>query len=256
MAQHPRLDERLAADGLAESRSQAQRLIMAGVVRVNGQRVDKASHRVAAAATVEVDAPPRFVSRGGDKLDNAVAELADDIAALGLSIDGAHAIDVGASTGGFTDCLLKRGAAGVVAVDVGYGQLHERLRSDPRVTVMDRTNARHLAPADLPFQPDLIVCDASFISLRTVLPGPLACMRRPFWGMLLCKPQFEAGRERVTKGVVRDEAVRMQVVEETVEAVQRLGLEVHKVVQAHPPRPKGNREYVLLIRDAGGEIAS
>jgi 23S rRNA (cytidine1920-2'-O)/16S rRNA (cytidine1409-2'-O)-methyltransferase len=250
-----RLDEAVVARGLADSRAVAQRLIMAGSVRVNGQLCDRASRKVAEDDIVEVAAAPRFVSRGGDKLDTAIEDLAEDISALGVAIAGAVAIDVGASTGGFTDCLLQRGAAHVIAVDVGYGQLHQRLREDDRVTVLERTNARHLEPNMLRgAAPDLLVCDASFIPLRTVLPAPIACMRPGFWGMVLCKPQFEAGRERINSagkgGVIRDEVVRDQIVAETVDSLRSLGLSVHATVQAHPPGPKGNIEYVMLVRDA------
>lgn len=249
-----RLDERLVEDGLAESRSQAQRLVMAGLVRVNGQLRDKPATKVRAEDEVELERPPRFVSRGGDKLEHGFSDLADEIERLGLEVVGARALDVGASTGGFTDCLLQRGAVGVVAVDVGYGQLHPKLRTDPRVTVLERTNARHLAADRLPWQPDLLVCDASFIPLGTVLPAPVACMRSGFWGMLLCKPQFEAGRERLVKagrkGVIRDEQVRDEIVGETVETVEDLGMQVEAVVEARPRGPKGNVEYVLLVTDA------
>ena len=249
-----RIDERLVELGLAESRSQAQRLLLAGSVRVDGQLVDKASTKVREEQDVAVVEGPPFVSRGGEKLENALVDHAERIAAEGFRIEGARAIDVGASTGGFTDCLLQRGAAHVVAVDVGYGQLHQRLRGDDRVTVLERTNARHLAPGDLPYSPDLLVCDASFIPLATVLPATIALMDQAagWWGVLLCKPQFEAGRERMNrhgrKGVLVDEQVRAQVVEETVASVREMGVEVLDVVQAHPPGPKGNIEYALLVR--------
>lgn len=246
-----RLDERLVQDGLVESRSVAQRLIMAGQVRVDGQLCDKASARVRAESSVELTQQPRFVSRGGDKLCNAIDELSAVLDKLDLHVDGACALDVGASTGGFTDCLLQRGAAQVIAVDVGYGQLHPRLRNDTRVTVMERTNARHLTPDQLPYEPDMIVCDASFISLAKLLPGPLACMAAGYWGMLLCKPQFEAGRGRVgSGGVVRDDAVRQETLDAVIASVQALGARVEACAEARPRGPKGNVEYLLLIRDA------
>jgi 23S rRNA (cytidine1920-2'-O)/16S rRNA (cytidine1409-2'-O)-methyltransferase len=249
-----RIDERLVELGLAESRSQAQRLLMAGSVRVDDQLVDKASAKVREDQAIEVVAGSPFVSRGGEKLENALTDHADRIAAEGFEVTGARAVDIGASTGGFTDCLLQRGAAHVAAVDVGYGQLHQRLRTDERVTNIERTNARHLAPGDLPYAPNLLVCDASFIPLATVLPATIALMDQAegWWGILLCKPQFEAGRERMNrhgrKGVLTDEDVRAQVVEETVESVRAMGVEVLDVVQAHPPGPKGNIEYALLVR--------
>jgi 23S rRNA (cytidine1920-2'-O)/16S rRNA (cytidine1409-2'-O)-methyltransferase len=253
-----RIDERLVRDGLAESRSLAQRLVMAGSVRVADQVVTKSSQTVRDDQDVTVDTGPPFVSRGGEKLENALVSFASEIATHGFEIDGARAIDVGASTGGFTDCLLQRGAAHVVAVDVGYGQLHESLRQDERVTSLERTNARHLTADDLPYAPNLIVCDASFISLATVLPAVFACMDPAgWWGVLLCKPQFEAGRERMNKygrkGVLVDADVRAQVVAETVAALRdACGIEVLHEVQAHPPGPKGNREYCLLVRGGGG----
>lgn len=256
MASSMRIDERLVRDGLAESRTLAQRLVMAGSVRIDGQVAAKPSSPVRDAQDVSVDAGPPFVSRGGEKLENALVDLAAEIAQHGFVVEGAEAIDIGASTGGFTDCLLQRGARHVVAVDVGYGQLHQRMREDARVTVMERTNARHLTPELLPYAPDLIVCDASFISIATVLPATFACMRAEgWWGVLLCKPQFEAGRDRMNrhgrKGVLVDEDVRATVVEETVASIRGLGVEVLQVVQAHPPGPKGNIEYCLLVRGGG-----
>lgn len=256
MARGIRIDERLVRDGLVESRSLAQRLVMAGAVRIADQVVTKSSTTVRDDQHVSVDTGPPFVSRGGEKLENALVELGPRIEELGLVVAGARAIDVGASTGGFTDCLLQRGAAHVVAVDVGYGQLHESLRVDQRVTSMERTNARHVTATDLPYAPDLIVCDASFISLATVLPAVFACMDPAgWWGVLLCKPQFEAGRERMArhgrKGVLVDVEVRTQVVDETVAALRELGIDVDRVVQAHPPGPKGNVEFCLLVRGAG-----
>lgn len=248
-----RIDERIVADGLAESRSLAQRLLMAGSVRVDGQLVDKASAKVRPEQVVEVIQRAPFVSRGGEKLANALLAHADAIAEHGFTIDGARAIDVGASTGGFTDCLLQRGAANVVAIDVGYGQLHASLRADARVTNLERTNARHLTADDLPYAPNLLVCDASFIPLATVLPAPIAAMDPAgWWGVLLVKPQFEAGRDRMNrhgrKGVLVDVDVREAVRDEAVDSIRAMGVEVLAVAQAHPPGPKGNVEYVALVR--------
>jgi 23S rRNA (cytidine1920-2'-O)/16S rRNA (cytidine1409-2'-O)-methyltransferase len=253
MAASIRIDERLVRDGLVESRSLAQRLLMAGSIRVDGQLVDKASTKVRDEQVVDVIARSPFVSRGGEKLANALDSHAATIERLGLTIDGARAIDIGASTGGFTDCLLQRGARHVIAVDVGYGQLHAKLRDEPRVTMMERTNARHLQPDDLPYAPELLVCDASFIPLATVLPATISAMEPSgWWGVLLIKPQFEAGRERMNrhgrKGVLVDVAVREQVRDEAVESIRSMGVEVLAVEQAHPPGPKGNIEYVALVR--------
>ena len=201
-----RLDVLLVERGLAESRSQAQALVLAG--RVPG--FEKPGAQVEDSAAVLVEQPPRFVSRGGEKLDHALS-------VLGLDVAGLDCVDVGASTGGFTDCLLQRGAARVVAVDVGYGQLDPRIRGDERVTVLERTNARHLA--ELPFAPELVTCDVSFISVRTVLP-PVLALAQPGWqGLVLVKPQFEAGKEDVPRGgVVRDPDVHRRVLREVAEA--------------------------------------
>ncbi len=186
-----RLDVLLVERGLAESRAQAQALVMAG--RVPG--FDKAGQQVDEAAELELTATPRFVSRGGEKLDHALE-------AFGVDVAGRAALDIGASTGGFTDVLLRRGVERVIALDVGRGQLHERVREDPRVTVMDGVNARHLT--ELPFEPELVVADVSFISLRQALP-PALLLARPGWeAIVLVKPQFEAGRADVKGGVVRD----------------------------------------------------
>ncbi len=248
-----RIDERMVRDGLAESRSLAQRLLMAGSVRVDGQLVDKASANVRDGQLVELVQKAPFVSRGGEKLANALEAHAPLIAEHGFAIEGAHAIDVGASTGGFTDCLLQRGAAHVVAVDVGYGQLHASLRADSRITNLERTNARHLVQSDLPYAPNLLVCDASFIPLATVLPAVIAAMDPSgWWGVILVKPQFEAGRERMNKhgrkGVLVDAFIREQVRDEAVESLRAIGVDVLAVEQAHPPGPKGNIEYVALAR--------
>lgn len=247
-----RIDERMARDGLAPSRSVAQRLLMAGSVRVDGQLVDKASVKVNDEQHVEVLASPRFVSRGGDKLANALKDHAAQIADRGWSIEGSLALDVGASTGGFTDCLLQEGAARVIAVDVGYGQLHASLRTDSRVTNLERTNARHLSMEDLPFTPNLLVCDASFIALRTVLASAVSLMDPQWWwGILLIKPQFEAGRERMSrygrKGVLTDALVRETVRDEAVASLVALGMNVVNVVEANPRGPKGNIEYAALV---------
>jgi 23S rRNA (cytidine1920-2'-O)/16S rRNA (cytidine1409-2'-O)-methyltransferase len=230
-----RLDVLLVERGLAESRTQAQALVLAG--RVPGY--DKPGMQVDESAPLEVEAPPPYVSRGGYKLAHAL-----DV--LGVDPAGRDCLDVGASTGGFTDVLLQRGAARVAAVDVGYGQLHERLRSNPRVAVFERTNARALR--ELPFAPDLIVCDVSFISVRLALPPALA-LARPGWeAVVLVKPQFEAGRAEVAKGgVVRDEVVRRRVVREIAEAALAWGGETVAAVDSGLPGPKGNREVFLHL---------
>src|SRR5438132_10352080 len=233
-----RLDVLLVERGLAESRAQAQALVLAGLV----PGYDKPGHQVDEDAALEVERGPRFVSRGGDKLDNALD-------AFGIDVGGLDALDVGASTGGFTDVLLQRGAARVIAVDVGYGQLHPRLRDDPRVTVLERTNARTLE--QLPFAPELVVCDVSFISVRKALP-PALRLAAPGWhALVLVKPQFEAGAREVGKGgVVRDPEVRRRVVREVAEAALEWGAAPAGVVDSGLPGPKGNRELVLHLVQA------
>ena len=229
-----RLDVLLVERGLAESRAQAQALVLAGLVPGHS----KAGEQLAEDAPLEVESPPRFVSRGGEKLAHALDELAVDPS-------GRDALDLGASTGGFTDVLLQREAARVIALDIGYGQLHPRIRNDPRVTVLERTNARALT--SLPFRPELIVCDVSFISAEKVLPPALA-LARPGWeALVLVKPQFEAGRTEAPKGVVRDPVVHARVLRDTAEAALRWGAETVGVVDSGLPGPKGNREFFLHL---------
>jgi 23S rRNA (cytidine1920-2'-O)/16S rRNA (cytidine1409-2'-O)-methyltransferase len=232
-----RLDVVLVERGLAESRAQAQALVMAGLV----PGYDKPGVQVADDAELAVTAQPRFVSRGGEKLAHGLDVLAIDPA-------GRDCLDLGASTGGFTDVLLQRGAARVIAVDVGYGQLHQRLRDDPRVTVWERTNARELT--ELPFPPQLVVCDVSFISVRLVL-APALALAAPGWqALILVKPQFEAGRAEVGRGVVRDGTIHARVVREVAEAALAWGGRPAGVVDSGLPGPKGNREFLLhLVAD-------
>ena len=235
-----RLDVLLVERGLAESRSQAQALVLAG--RVRGHT--KPGEQLADDVDLVVQQPPRFVSRGGEKLANALA-------ALDVDVDGRDCADVGASTGGFTDCLLQAGAARVVAIDVGYGQLHPRLRSDPRVVVLERVNARALT--ELPFMPELVVCDVSFISVTTALP-PVLALAAPDWeALVLVKPQFEAGRSDVPKGVVRDPEVQRNVLRKVIEASTGWGGVTVGVVDSGLPGPKGNREFFVHLRHGPGE---
>jgi 23S rRNA (cytidine1920-2'-O)/16S rRNA (cytidine1409-2'-O)-methyltransferase len=231
-----RLDVLLVERGLAETRSQAQALVLAGLVpgyEKPGQQVDEE-------ADLRVERPPPYVSRGGEKLANALS-------ALGVDPSGRDCADVGASTGGFTDCLLQAGAARVIAIDVGYGQLHPRLRSDPRVVVLERTNAR--AIEELPFAPDLVTCDVSFISVKKALP-PVLALARPGWeALVLVKPQFEAGRADVARGVVRDPDVQRRAVADVVSAARAWGGETVGVVDSGLPGPKGNREFFVHLVD-------
>ena len=230
-----RLDVLLVERGLAESRAQAQALVIAGLV----PGYDKPGTQVDEAAELEVERPARYVSRGGDKLETALR-------AFDVRVEGRSCVDVGASTGGFSDCLLQHGAARVAAIDVGYGQLHPKLRNDPRVAVLERTNARLLT--ELPFPADLLVCDVSFISVRTALP-PVVRLLQPGWeALVLVKPQFEAGREAVGRGgVVRDPEVRRRVLREVAEAATGWGGAPVGVVDSGHPGPKGNREFVLQL---------
>ncbi len=237
-----RLDNLVVARGLAESKEQAQRLILAGAIRVNGHAAFKAGHKFSDDVAVERTAQPRFVSRGGEKLEGAFA-------AFPITVEGLDCVDVGASTGGFTDCLLQHGAARVAAVDVGRAQLHGRLQQDPRVTLIEGLNARYLTAADLPFVPQFGVTDVSFISLRLILP-PLAAVLAPGSGLVsLIKPQFEAGRGMAPGGVVRDPAVRQEVVA-AIRAfgTGEVGLEWLGIETSPLLGPEGNVEFLAYWR--------
>jgi 23S rRNA (cytidine1920-2'-O)/16S rRNA (cytidine1409-2'-O)-methyltransferase len=247
-----RLDSLLAERGLFASRSRAAAAVLAGHVHVGPGRARAAKPGQLVEPDVElaVDAPPPYVSRGGVKLANALD-------ALGLDVAGRHALDVGASTGGFTDVLLQRGAAHVVALDVAYGELDWRLRGESRVTVVERTNARSLEPAMLPYAPDLIVIDVSFISLAKVLPAVLACAAERFDCLAMVKPQFEVGRGRVGKGgVVREQALRREAVASVAAAGRAAGASVLGFAPSGLPGPAGNREtFVWLGEGARGSLA-
>jgi 23S rRNA (cytidine1920-2'-O)/16S rRNA (cytidine1409-2'-O)-methyltransferase len=243
-----RLDLLLAERGLFESRSRAAAAIMAGQVRLGtgGARADKPGQMVTADVEVDVERGDEYVSRGGVKLANALQTF-------DFPVSGRHALDAGASTGGFTDVLLQRGAAHVVAVDVGYGELHWRLREDPRVTVLERVNARALSPEDLPYAPDLVVADLSFISLRKVLPAVLACAAPGFDCLALVKPQFELERERVGKGgVVRASADRHVALTSVAGWAVDAGYAVRGFASSELPGPAGNRETFIWIAADGG----
>ena len=224
------------------TRSQARSLIMEGRVRVNGAPATKAGQNVRDDANIEIEQPRRFVSRGGEKLDHALK-------AFGIDVTGMDALDIGASTGGFTDCLLQRGAAHVTSVDVGYGQLDWKLRNDERVTVIERTNFRHLPDEAFPGGFDLEVIDTSFISLRTILARSIAYLRPRGGIVALVKPQFEAGRERLgSGGVVRDPSVHREVLREVRDAAAELGLRGVDLVASPLLGPAGNREFLMEFR--------
>jgi 23S rRNA (cytidine1920-2'-O)/16S rRNA (cytidine1409-2'-O)-methyltransferase len=241
-----RLDTLLAERGLYESRSRAAAAVIAGDVRVGGVPASKPGELVPDEADVAVAEPPPYVSRGGVKLANALD-------AFELDPAGRRALDVGASTGGFTDVLLQRGAEAVIALDVAYGELHWRLRNDDRVTVIERTNARSLDPGELPYEPDLIVADVSFISLTKVLPAVAAAAAPSFDLLAMIKPQFEVGRERIGKGgVVRSaDDRRVALVSVGEFARSELGLEVLGYASSGLPGPAGNRETFVWLAEAG-----
>jgi len=243
-----RIDLLLVERGLAASRTQAQALVMAGAVVAGEARVEKPGQLVDRDAPLRIKegaAPQRYVSRGALKLEGGLAALPVDPA-------GKTCADLGASTGGFTDLLLQRGAARVHAVDVGYGQLHPRLRADPRVVVHERVNARRLGPGALGEDVDLVVADLSFISLRLVLPAVRALLRPGGSAVLLVKPQFEVGKGEVGKGgVVRDEGKRRAALEAVEAAARDLGFEVLGHSESPVEGPAGNREWLLALRKAG-----
>jgi 23S rRNA (cytidine1920-2'-O)/16S rRNA (cytidine1409-2'-O)-methyltransferase len=253
MARRARLDSELVRRGLARSREQAQELVAAGRVSVAGTVASKPATQVEPAAPIvvrEVRDQPDYASRGA--LVGALAGFTP----LGLAVAGRRCLDAGASTGGFTDVLLRAGAAHVVAVDVGYGQLVWPLRQDPRVTVRDRTNVRGLTLADLDGEPaDLVVADLSFISLALVLPALRACATPDADFVLMVKPQFEVGREALgSGGVVRDPALRAAAVRTIAERAAELGLGVRGVVASPLPGPSGNVEYFLWLRAGAGPL--
>jgi 23S rRNA (cytidine1920-2'-O)/16S rRNA (cytidine1409-2'-O)-methyltransferase len=245
-----RLDQLLVDRGLASTKARAQAVVLGGAVWVGEQRVDKAGALVRSDAEVQVrGGEQRYVSRGGIKLEGALD-------AFGADVTGLLCLDVGASTGGFTDCLLQRGARAVVAVDVGYGQLAHKLRVDPRVTVLERTNARELTPEAIGGRADATVVDASFIGLGKLLPAIARCTRPGGSLIALVKPQFEVGREEASRGrgVIRDEEVRTRVIAEVLAEIARSGFEVIAHADCVIEGPKGNREAFVHAKavSAGG----
>ena len=242
-----RLDHLLTERGLFASRSRAAAAVIAGDVMLGPgrRRAEKPGQLVAADVEIDVTAPPPYVSRGGIKLANALD-------ALGVTVAGRSCLDVGASTGGFTDCLLQRGAAHVVALDVAYGELALAVRDDARVTVMERVNARSLDPGSLPYAPELVVADVSFISLTKVLPAVLAACAPAFDALVMVKPQFEVGRERIGKGgVVSDPALRREAIVAVASAARSLGASVLGFAPSGLPGPAGNRETFAWLGEGG-----
>ena len=256
MSDKKRLDVLLAERGLQESRQKAQAVIMSGEVFVNGQRVDKPGTAVAGDALVEIRGGTLpFVSRGGLKLEKAMRAFPIDLA-------GAVCADIGASTGGFTDCMLQNGAAKVYAVDVGYGQLAWKLRSDPRVVCLERTNARYLTHEQVPDELDFASVDVSFISLKLILPPLSLLLRDGGCTVCLIKPQFEAGREKVgKKGVVRDPVVHLEVLEHFLDHAKEAGFSVEGLTYSPIRGPEGNIEYLGYLKrgpwqEAGFDLKS
>lgn len=247
MPKHLRLDAELVRRGLVQSRAEARLAIEEGLVTVNGVEARRLTTLVAPDTPVAVTAPPkRFVSRGGDKLEGALERLP-------VAVGGKRWLDAGASTGGFTDCLLQRGALEVAAVDVGYGQLAWSLRNDPRVTVLERINVRELTAEILPWSPDGVVADLSFISLRLVLPALVQVVDERGSLLLMVKPQFEVGRALVGKGgVVRDESLWRASLEGVVEAAAALGWNLKGATASSLPGPAGNREFFILLDSSPG----
>jgi 23S rRNA (cytidine1920-2'-O)/16S rRNA (cytidine1409-2'-O)-methyltransferase len=244
-----RIDAVLAEQGLFPSRTAAAGAVRAGAVRVgpDGPIALRPSQLVEPEAALIVDEGPRYVSRGGIKLENALD-------ALGIDVAGRDCLDVGASTGGFTDCLLQRGAARVAAVDVAYGQLEQRLREDPRISVIERLNARVLELSDLPFVPGLATIDVSFISLTKVLPAVAGCLAVNGEMLAMVKPQFELGRERVGRGVVRDAADRREAILLVARAIEEIGLPVRGFAPSGLPGPKGNLETFIWCGGTGESL--
>jgi 23S rRNA (cytidine1920-2'-O)/16S rRNA (cytidine1409-2'-O)-methyltransferase len=238
-----RADQLLVDRGLADSREKAKALVLAGAVRVNGQKLEKPGHSIAQDASIEVTQKLRYVSRGGLKLEAALDQF-------GIDPAGMTCLDIGSSTGGFTDCLLQRGAASVYAIDSGTSQLDWKIRSDPRVFVKENYNARHLEASHFPAPVDLLVCDVSFISVTLVLPPAQALLREGAQMVILIKPQFEAGREQVGKGgIVRDASVHHEVCTRIETFVQaRLGFANTRIIDSPILGAEGNQEFLLHAR--------
>jgi 23S rRNA (cytidine1920-2'-O)/16S rRNA (cytidine1409-2'-O)-methyltransferase len=241
MAKRKRLDEVLVEKGLFATRSKAQAAIMAGQVLVDGKMESKAGAATGPDAAIELVRPSPYVSRGGLKLDAAFA-------AFPISAEGRVCVDLGASTGGFTDCLLQRGAAKVYAIDVGTAQLDAKLKADPRVVSREQTHAKELRPGQFDPKPDLAVVDVSFISSTQVLPPLLACLARPCELVVLVKPQFEVGPKLAPKGVVKDPAARASAVEKVRAVLPELGLSEAGLIDCPVHGPKGNVELLLYLK--------
>ncbi len=242
-----RLDQYLVEKGLAPTREKAQALIMSGLVLVDGKTADKPGQRVKENAKVEIKEPFRYVSRGGYKLEHALEKL-------GLSVEGFTVLDVGASTGGFTDCLLQRGAKRVYAVDVGRAQMDQKLRQDPRVLLYEETDARELTEKHIPEKVDLITMDVSFISSKKLLPIVVKFLKEEGFLLVLVKPQFELSPKFAKKGVVKDDEKKAQAVLDVANFLKDLGFSVLRVIKAKPRGTKGNEEFFLFAKKGEGGV--
>jgi len=242
-----RLDQYLVEKGLAPTREKAQALIMSGLVLVDGKTVDKPGQRVKENAKVEIKEPFRYVSRGGYKLEHALERL-------GLSVEGFTVLDVGSSTGGFTDCLLQRGAKKVYAVDVGKAQMDQKLRRDPRVVLYEETDARELTEKHIPEKVDLITMDVSFISSKKILPVVVKFLKKEGFLLVLVKPQFELPPKFAKKGVVKDDEKKAEAVLGVANFLKDLGFSVLRVIKAKPRGTKGNEEFFLFAKKGEGDI--
>ncbi len=242
-----RIDRYLFEKGLAPSREKAKALIMAGLVYVDGRRVDKPGYRLKGNERVEVREPPRYVSRGGYKLEGALKKF-------GVIVEGKVCLDIGSSTGGFTDCLLQHGAKKVYAVDVGRGQMDPKLRKDPGVVLFEKTDARDLSEGHVPEKVDIVTVDVSFISVTKVIPNVLRFLKEEGLMLVLVKPQFELSPKEVRKGIVRDRDLRRKALLKVVRYVQDLGLKVLGITKAFPKGTKGNEEFFLLLSKVGDNI--
>jgi 23S rRNA (cytidine1920-2'-O)/16S rRNA (cytidine1409-2'-O)-methyltransferase len=242
-----RLDQYLVEKGLAPTREKAQALIMSGLVLVDGKTADKPGQRVKENAKVEIKEPFRYVSRGGYKLEHTLEKL-------GLSVEGFTVLDVGASTGGFTDCLLQRGAKRVYAVDVGKAQMDQKLRQDPRVVLYEETDARELTEKHIPEKVDLITMDVSFISSKKLLPVVVKFLKEEGFLLVLVKPQFELLPKFIKKGVVKDDEKKVEAVLDVANFLKGLGFSVLRVIKAKPRGTKGNEEFFLFAKRGQGSI--
>ncbi len=242
-----RLDKYLTEKGIVPSREKAQAVIMAGQVLVDGRVIDKPGYRLKGNEKVEVKELPRYVSRGGEKLEWAIKRF-------GLNLDGKVALDVGSSTGGFTDCMLQHGAKKVYAVDVGRGQMDYKLRNDPRVILYEETDARELTKEHIPEKVDLITCDVSFISSTKVLPSVIPFLKEDGYLLILVKPQFELCPRKVKKGVVKELSHRREAIEKVVNFLREEGFKIKGITKSRPKGTKGNEEFFVLASKTGDEI--